>query len=71
VRRGNKYAAMEAGGGAVEAPPKKGQPWWRGKAGGQHQLVVTMEDLTGPNAVPIRILRIAVRREPLDRWSLR
>ena len=29
--------------------------WWRGNAVGLHQLVVTMEDLTGPHAVPIRI----------------
>jgi hypothetical protein len=30
---------------------------WRGKAGGPHQLVVTMEDLAGPQAVPMRIPR--------------
>jgi len=34
---------------------------WRGKAGGPHQLVVTMEDLAGPHAVPIRIPRVAAR----------
>jgi hypothetical protein len=32
---------------------------WRGQAGGPHQLVVTMENLAGPHAVPIRILRVA------------
>ena len=36
---------------------------WRGKAGGPHQLVVTMEDLAGPHAVPIRIPRVAARRQ--------
>ena len=30
---------------------------WRVKAGGPHQLVVTMEDLAGPHAVPMRIPR--------------
>jgi hypothetical protein len=30
---------------------------WRGKAGGPHQLVVTMEDLAGPHAVPMQIPR--------------
>ena len=30
---------------------------WRGKAGGPHQLVVTMEDLAGPHAVPMRTPR--------------
>ena len=44
---------------------------WRGKAGGQHQLVVTMDDLAGRNAVPIRILRVAARRQPFARWLLR
>jgi hypothetical protein len=40
---------------------------WRGKAGGPHQLVVNMEDLAGPHAVPIRIPRVAARRQPYAR----
>ena len=40
------------------------------RAGGQHQLVVTMEGLAGPHAVPIRILRVAARRQPFARWLL-
>ena len=45
--------------------------WWRGNAVGLHQLVVTMEDLAGPHAVPNRILRVGARRQPFARLLLR
>jgi hypothetical protein len=44
---------------------------WRGKAGGPHQLVVTMEALAGLHAVPIRILDggAAKRAGRISWWS--